>query len=119
MFKNYFSNITNSHILISILFIIALVLGIMSFIPYNKDLNCGGSDCDGAFFSPGAICNLDSNNKKKCFVKKHRYYLIIPSIVLFGIAGLIMYYNTTYNPNNSNQNGEMSDEELLSSVFRK
>jgi hypothetical protein len=104
MFDNFDKKLTTLNILIIFLFITSIILGIMAFIPYKKDLSCEDSGCDGAFFPPGAVCKIGNDNKKKCFINKHRYYLIIPSVVLFGISCLLFYgnFNDIYNDKSKN-----------------
>jgi hypothetical protein len=109
----------NNKIFICVLAITGFILGVMAFVPYKKDLNCENSSCDGAFIPPGSICSLGDDNKKKCYVKKHRYYLIIPSIVLLGIS-ILKYYNEIYKPDiatNKINNVEMTEEEFLDDLY--
>ena len=82
-------NLIVSIIFCSILGLIGLGLCITAFIPYKKNINCDGKDTDKTCtFNDQVVCDL---NKKDCYIKEKRYYLIIPGIVFLCVAGLITY----------------------------
>lgn len=82
-------NLIGSIIFGSILAIIGIGLCIGAFIPYDYPMNELGQDCDASCqFSKGVICDKDG---KTCYVKKKRYYLIIPGVIFLCIAALVIY----------------------------
>ena len=107
-------------IIISVLALIGIILTVMAFIPYKKDLNCADSNCDGEFIPTGSICNLDKNNKKKCYVSKHRYYLIIPAIVFLGVSAIKYYYEIykLQTPEQEINSVDMTEEDFLDDLYK-
>jgi len=78
-------NVFSSMIFGGILILIAIVLVIFAFIPYNDDMI---NSCDKTCFSSGGYCD---EKTKKCIIKRKRYYLIIPAVFLILISILIIY----------------------------
>ena len=83
-------NNDNKHIIYTvILSIVGIILCVLAFIPYKKDINCKGTDSDVACKFSNAVCSVDGSH---CYIKKKRYYLIVPGIFLLCLAGLIFFY---------------------------
>ena len=85
--SNY--NLIGSIVFGAIFCIIGIALCIGAFVPYNETISCSGKDSDASCkFNKDVVCSIDN---KDCYVKKKRYYLIIPGIVMISISGLIIY----------------------------
>ena len=113
-------NLMSSIIVGSIFGIIGLVLCILAFIPYKENINCSGQDSDSSCsFDKNIVCSTD---KKECYIKKKRYYLIIPGIVMLCIAGLIIYMSYFWrkevysNKNLAELGGTISEIDIIDNI---